>query len=352
MAFLTLKNISIKGIAAAVPEFVESNYNYDWISLAEREMLVKTTGISNRHVAPAGLCTSDMCYAAAYKLLDDLHVNRDEIEILIFVSQSPDYFLPATSIILQNKLSLKKETIAFDVMLGCSGYTYGLSIIGSMMSSGKYKKGLLLVGDKSTFSVSEFDKSTYPIFGDAGTATLLEFDNEADPIDFSLNSDGSGFQSIIIPEGGVRNPWNLDSDKRIKIEEGIERSGRNLVLDGLEVFNFSLREVAPDIKKLLKYNQTEIEDYDFFVFHQANKLMIESIRKKLKVPPEKVPYSLNEFGNTSSASIPLTIVSNLGRGLIDRKLKLMISGFGVGLSWGSVSLTLNQVYCPEVIYLP
>lgn len=351
MAFITVNNISIKGIAATVPASFEKNLDYDWISLPEREMLVKTTGIEKRHIASENICTSDMCLASAEKLISDLNINKDEIEVLLFVSQSPDYFLPATSIILQDKLGLKKTTLAFDIQLGCSGYVYGLSVIGSLMANGKLKKGLLLVGDKSSFSQSKKDKSTYPIFSDAGTATLLEYDEKAEPMHFNLQSDGSGHQAIIIPDGGVRSPWNKNSDEVVKIEEGIERSRRNLVLDGVEVFNFSIREAPVNVKDLLEKTGTTIDDYEYFIFHQANKLMNETIRKKLKLPLEKVPYSLAEFGNTSSASIPLTIVSQIGESLKDKNSKMVFSAFGVGLSWASMNVSLNHIHCPKLIMI-
>ncbi|MEO6883136.1 MAG: ketoacyl-ACP synthase III [Bacteroidia bacterium] len=351
MAFLSVKNIKIAGIAACVPKNEESNLDYDWISLAERELLIKTTGIAKRRVALDGLCTSDMCYASANTLFQELNIDRSEIDIVIFVSQSPDYFLPATSIILQDRLQLPKTTMAFDMQLGCSGYVYGLSVISNLMNANKFRKGLLMVGDKSSFSQSKKDKSTYPIFGDAGTATLLEYNEKADQMDFNLQSDGSGYKAIIIPDGGTRSPYNKDSETMVEIEKGIIRSRKNLVLDGLEVFNFSLREATPNINNLLKHIGKTTADFDYFLFHQANKLMNESIRKKLKIAPEKVPYSLTNYGNTSSASIPLTIVTELTEKIKNKKISLLLSAFGVGLSWGSATLKTENLICPKLIEL-
>lgn len=349
MAFLTINNIKLTGIAACVPKNMESNNDYDWITEKERELLIKTTGIYFRRTAPKQITTSDMCFSAAEELLNKLSVHRDDIEILIFVTQSPDYFLPATSIILQNKLGLNKATMAFDIQLGCSGYVYGLSVIANLMNGGKFKKGLLLVGDKSSFSPSKKDKSTYPIFGDAGSATLLEYDCDAEKMDFNLQSDGSGANAIIIPDGGMRNSYTDDSDTMVEISPGIIRNRKNLSLDGIEVFNFSVREVAPNVTNLLKYNSTQIENYSYFIFHQANKLMNESIRKKLKIDIEKVPYSLHNFGNTSSASIPLTIVTELGEELKFKKTNILLSAFGVGLSWASAAINVNNLKCMPLI---
>ena len=350
MALLSVENIVLRGIAACVPAQRESNRDYDWIEPSERELLIKTTGIEERRVASANICTSDMCLAAAEKLLSELRTDRSEIDILVFVSQSPDYYLPATGIILQDKLGLPKTTMAFDMQLGCSGYVYGLSVISNLMSGGKFRKGLLLVGDKSSFSQSRKDKSTYPIFGDAGTATLLEYEEgRGNRIDFNLQSDGSGYRSIMIRDGGTRYPYSAASEIPEEIAPGIIRAPRNLILDGVEVFNFTLREVAPNIQALLRFNHTAVTDYDYFVFHQANRLMNESIRKKLNVESEKVPYSLTKYGNTSSASIPLTIVTELSGKIKNRPASLLFSAFGVGLSWASAAVRVNNLVCPPLI---
>lgn len=348
MAIFSVPNVKIAGISACVPPKSVSNHDYEYITQKDRELLIKTTGIEKRRYAAPLVTTSDLCYQAAQKLLSEMAWQPDEVDLLVFVSQSRDYFLPATAIVLQNRLGLSKSTLAFDISLGCSGYVYGLSVISSLVSQGGLKKGLLMVGDISTFSLNEKDKSTYPLFGDAGTVTALEFQPGA-KMNFNLQSDGSGAEAIIIPDGGLRNPLNEDSYIEREIEPGVVRNKRNLSLDGLEVFNFSLREVAPNIKALLESTNETTDDYDFYVLHQANKLMNESIRKKLKIGPEKVPYSLDEYGNTSSASIPLTIVSRMREVVATQKTKNIFSGFGVGLSWGSVSLEMDCIVCPDVI---
>lgn len=349
MAIFSVSNIKLSGIAACVPKTSESNLDYNWISEQERNLLIKTTGIKNRRIAPKGLTTSDLCLEAAKILLQKLNWNKEEIGAVILVSQSHDYFLPASSIILQDKLGLPKSCIAFDIDLGCSGYVYGMATIASLMSTAGIKKGLLLVGDISSFSLNKKDKSAYPLFGDAGTASAIEFDASAPKMDFNLQSDGAGCEAIKIADGGMRHPLTPDSFIETEIEKGIIRSRRDLVLNGLEIFNFSLREVAPNINALLQYNATSIADYDQFVFHQANKLMNETIRKKLKVDADKVPYSLEEYGNTSSASIPLTIVSQLGEKVKNKTVSFLMSGFGTGYSWGSVTLKTNDLVCPPVI---
>lgn len=351
MAFFSIQNIALKGIAAAVPSQEESNWDYDLLTESEKKLLIKTTGVEKRRRAPKGMATSDLCFAAAEKLLEELKWDKDEVDALIFVSQSSDYYLPATAIILQDRLGLPKSCLAFDIGLGCSGYVYGLSVLGSILSASGLKKALLMAGDVSTATCSVEDKSTYPLFGDAGTVTAIQFDDTAAPITFSLNSDGSGYKAIIILDGGVRNLASPESFELKEIGKGIKRAGLNLALNGLDVFNFSVTEIPASIKEFLQKTEKQPEDFDYFVMHQANKLMNETIRKKTAFPVEKVPYSISKYGNTSSASIPLTIVSELKDKIADGETEFLLAGFGVGLSWGIASLKVKDIVCPNVIEL-
>jgi 3-oxoacyl-[acyl-carrier-protein] synthase-3 len=351
MALLTVENINIKGIAGAVPKTVLSNWDYTHITEPERKLLIKTTGVAERRITgTSGITTTDLCKAAAEKILEQTGTSKDDIEILVFVSQTPDYFLPASSITLQNRLGLPKTCMAFDMNLGCSGFVYGLSVISSLISTGKFKKGLLLCGDISSAGPPEEDKSVFPLFGDAGTATLLEYDTTAQKMNFSLQSDGSGYEAIIVREGGMRKPFTVDSFTLVEKEKGISRASRNLELNGMAVFDFSVTEVPKNINDFFKNTGTTPESYDYFVMHQANQLMNETIRKKLKFTPEKVPYTLPKYGNTSSASIPLTIASEL-KDKVAGTTKFLASGFGVGLSWGTVSFQTKGLICPEIIEL-
>lgn len=345
----TVNHIAIKGLSACVPQQVSKTIDYDWITQEERIAFIKNTGVEEKRIAGKTVATSDMCEKSANELLNKLNWEKESIDVLIFVSQSPDYFLPATSAILQHKLGLKKSVIAFDINLGCSGYIYGLYVISNLISSGNLKRGILLTGDTSTLATNYKDKSTYPLFGDAGTATALEFDSEAEPMYFNMFTDGSGYKSIIVEDGGARNQFTEKSFIEHKIEEGIIRSDKNLVLDGVEVFNFALKEVAISIDAILKESNTFKSTIDFFVMHQANKFINECVRKKCKVEPEKVPYSIQKFGNTSSASIPLTMIYKIREELENKSLHLLLSGFGVGYSWGNAILKTNKVICTEII---
>ncbi len=348
MAVFSIPNIKLSGLSACVPKHTEDNKNFSLISEEDRETFINTVGIRYRRVAADGVTASDLCFTAAEKLLNDLNWNREEIKVLVFVTQTPDYLIPNTSSLLQEKLKLSKNCLAFDVNLGCSGYVYGLSIVSSLLQNMPGGKALLLVGDISTRTISMKDKSTAPLFSDAGTATAVEF-SSSHQIHFNLQTDGKEFDDIIISDGGYRNPVSKNSFTETEYEKGIVRNNLQMKLDGAKIFNFALREIAPNINTLLTEKQIEKSTIDYFVFHQANKLMIESVRKKLKVEPEKVPYSLYDFGNTSSATVPLTMLVKLREQLVSQKLNLLLSGFGVGLSWGSCYLETEKIICSELI---
>ncbi|MDG1332115.1 MAG: ketoacyl-ACP synthase III [Crocinitomicaceae bacterium] len=325
MAFIRTQNVRIAGVSAAIPKNIESNQDLANIPQESIDLLVQTTGIKSRRIAPKSISASYMCFASAEKLLNELNWDRSEIEILIFVSQTPDQPIPGSSMLLQERLGLSKSCMAMDLNQGCAGYVYGLSTIMSLMSASKLKKGLLLVGDTITHLLDENDQSTVPIFSDAGTATALEFDPDAEDAVFNLQTDGKGYSAI-----------------QQKKEE-------RMTMNGHEVFHFGLKEVVPNIKSTLENSETQIEAIDHFIFHQANLLLNESIRKKLKVPAEKVPYTLNELGNTSCATIPITLVSSLGKELTNTHKTCLLSGFGVGLSWGSGIVNFSKCVCPDLI---
>ena len=324
MSFTTVNNVSILGISSAVPKQVSINTNSKFI---------ETTGIYEKRIVEKDTCTSDLCLAAAEQLIADLNIDRQEIEVVVFISQTPDYKLPVTSTILQHKLNLTQACICIDIPLGCSGYVYGLYVIASLLNTVR-KKGLLLVGDTISKELNSADTSTEPLFGDAGTATLLGFDLAANPIHFSLGSDGAGYESIIIPKGGCRHKYDT-------VDE-------HLFLNGIDVFQFGINKVPKVVNKFLEVFNLSVEDFDYFVFHQANKMMLDKIYKKLKIPFAKTLHSLKKFGNTSSATIPLTLVTNVN--FIKKETTLLFCGFGVGLSWGVSYIKPTQdIYCCKLI---
>lgn len=339
MGFLKVNNVKISGIVSAVPGNIVKNRELDlFVNEQEAEKFISVTGIAEkRHVSP-DQCTSDLCYSAAEELIKKLNWNKEDIEVLVMVTQTPDYVVPNTSIILQDRLGLPKSCVCFDVPLGCSGYVYGLSIISQFLQNGGFKKGLLLVGDTLSKQCSTLDKSTYPLFGDAGCATALEY-NEGSEMLYNLWSDGSGYSSIIVPDGGYRNPLTEKSLLQEADAEGNTRSRINTYMNGTEVFSFGISEVPKEIKKFVAHFDLDMSKIDFTFFHQANKFMNEMIRKKVGLTKEQVPYSLDRFGNTSSATVPVTIAT-LGDSI--KNTEVLMCGFGVGLSIGILKTRIEE----------
>ena len=350
MAFLEFKNVSIVGMAAGVPETIADNLHPtkdDSISTEySPEDFVKTTGVKERRVS-FELTTSDLCYAAAEQLIVDLGWGKEEIGAIFFVSQTPDYILPATACILQDRLGLSKECYAADISLGCSGWVYGLSSALSLLSCGTIKKALVMCGEaKARFRGEK--RRLNPLFGSAGTVTAVEYQEGAYPIRFHFGTDGSGFDAIITPDGGSRNPGTINSfDKEML--DGKETTRLQSRMKGMDVFSFGITTAPKSVKKLGEHYGFNYLDADWFVFHQANMMMNNMIVKKLKLPKEKVPSSMYHFGNTNGASIPMTIVAELKGKVEDKPTTFVCCGFGVGLSWGTVAFKTEKLVISDLI---
>jgi 3-oxoacyl-[acyl-carrier-protein] synthase-3 len=336
MRHISISNIKIEGISAAVPKNKLVN---------ENPRLRNMIGINERRVTNESTFTSDLCYAAAEDIIKKLDIDKNDIGVMVFVSQTPDYKLPITSAILQDKLNLPQECICFDVPLGCSGYTYGLYILSSLIKSSNSKYGILLSGDTISKEVNPKDNSTFPLFGDAGTATILKYDLEfKNSIIFNLGTDGSGYNSIIIPHGGSKFPISDESFIEFQDENGNIRRKYDLYLNGGEVFDFGTNKISKILKQFIEENLSEV---DCLILHQANKFMNDRITKKVGVPLEKSLSSLANFGNTSSATIPLTLVTQLST--INTFKNIVFCGFGVGLSWASAIIHQENIYCADLI---
>lgn len=349
MANFRYNNTGIAGLSAAVPSKVYKNLtDNDNFSEEDARAIVEKTGIFERRVADASTCASDLCFAATEKLLTDMGIDRSEIDVLIFVSQTPDFRMPATAITLQHRLALPKSCLAFDVNLGCSGFVVGLNIAYGFLQQDSIRNVLLLNGETRTKVYSFRDRQTGFLFGDAGTACLVNKNDKYGPSWFTLDSDGSKSDYISIKSGGYRNPSTPESFIERERENGRVFSDEQGYMDGAGVFEFVITEVPRSIRNILQYSETEKDQIDYFVFHQANKFMNDHLNRKLKLEEDKVPYSLDRFGNTSSVSIPITIVSELGGKLNDDK-KVLISGFGVGLSLGTAVIHLNDPFIGKLV---
>ena len=323
-------------MAAAVPHTVINNYEYTKYFPAEQvKEVVDKVGVFERRFADADTCASDLCFSAAEKLIADNNIDKSEIDLLVFISQTPDYRMPATSILLQHRLGLSQSCIAFDINLGCAAFCYGLSVIYGMMKGGKIRKALLLDGETRSKVYSPKDRRCAFIFGDAGIAALIECDERFGQSWFSLNSDGSRGDLIMIKGGGYRHPSSIETlTEKVVDEYGNIRNDEQGYMRGGDVFNFVIREIPRDIKKTLEVAGKTSRDFDYIVFHQANNFINSYVAKKMKLDTKKIPSTIAKYGNTSSVSVPLTIVSEL-QGKLQGEKTLLLSAFGVGMSWAT-----------------
>lgn len=342
MAFIEVKNVSVKGISAGVPRRVIDNLKEfnDYSQEYDAAAFVESTGVKERRID--NLTTSDLCVPAAEQLIADLGWDKKEIDAIVFVSQMHDYILPATACIIQERLGLSKECYAMDVALGCSGWVYGLSVVSSLLQTGSIKKALLLAGEGRRRV--PYDE---PLFGFAGTATALEYEEGAEGFKFHFGTDGSSYDAIIIPDGGCRNQFTA---KSLEMEDFNGRQINRLYsrMKGMDVFAFGISTVPKSVKQLSEHFGIDHHDADYYLLHQANLKMNNMIAKKLKWEAEKVPICMDTFGNTSSASIPLTFVTRLGD-KVQGERRYICCGFGVGLSWGTVAFSTKDLLLSKLV---
>ena len=347
MAKLTFHGVGIKAISACVPQQVVYNKDLGYLIPEEEiEKTINNIGIVERRIAASDVTASDLCFKAAQQLMTDNCIAPESIDVLLFMSQTPDYRIPATSCLLQERLGLPRETMCFDISLGCSGYLFALSTAFAYASMEGVNRVLLLDGETFSKIVNRRDKVDWPLYGDAGTATLVE-KGVFQPSTFMLYTDGSGADTLKI-HAGMRNPITPQSCVEREQEDGNIRSDLEVFMDGMDVFNFAISKVPKSIKALLKETNDTIDDVDYLVFHQANRFMMDFFVKKLKISHDRVPYCIGKYGNVSSASVPLTISSELN-GKLEGDNKVVLSAFGAGLSWGSAIMQMHHCHVSPVI---
>jgi 3-oxoacyl-[acyl-carrier-protein] synthase-3 len=312
----------------------------------EVNKMINSVGIHERRICDDDVFASDLCYKAAKQLMEENNIAPESIDMLLFMSQGADYRCPATACILQHRLGLPKTCAAMDLSLACSGYVYALSTAMALASTNGINRVLLLDGEAFSKLVNKRDKVNVPLYGDAGTATLIEKGNFGESL-FILNTDGSGEDAVKIP-AGMRNPITPESCVETEREEGNFRNDLQVYMDGMDVFNFAIKNVPKGVKEIVKEAEISLEDIDHLVFHQSNKFMTDFFVKKLKFNPDKVPYCIGKYGNTSSASVPLTICSELNQKLKPND-KVVMCGFGAGLSWGTALVSFGVTKIMPVI---
>lgn len=344
----TFANIKILGISTAVPtnkEVLSEKYN-DVFGEDMVASFSKKTGVVERRLTKPEQTASDLAFVAAEKLLDEKQIDRQEIGMCILVTQTPDYSIPATACVLHKRLGLAKDCLAFDVNLGCSGYVYGLQIVASLMETTPCKYALLLVGDTSNKSgvlgagIAPEDSASVMLFGEGGSATLMEKCDEAPEIVTALRSDGDGFKAIIAPAGRARNTHA--SHERVMWADGNKRSDYDLYMNGVDVFTFTITEVPQIINEFVDTYGMDKDEFDCYAFHQANTFIFKQIVKRTKIPKDKLHVSMDRYGNTSVTSIPLTLCDRFGDENNGKDRHIFSCGFGIGLSWGIATFTVNE----------
>lgn len=346
MAFFSCKNIQVKAVASAVPDDVE--YSTDYAELFGETYVKKfiaSTGVERRYTSHRiGVTASDLCCAAAEKVLTELEYDRSKINALIYASSSRDYFAPVSACVLQDRLGLSEECMCYDVPLGCSAYVYGLYLAAAQIQAG-CRSVLLLAGSASDQLPKTYVPSEIPMLsGDSGSATLIEYENDSAPIYGLLRSIGKSRDALMQPYGGQRHPFWMVADE-VGLQKAAELNNR-LYMDGLEVMRFSLREVVEMVKDFCAHFDVGFEDFDILACHQANKLIISNLARKIKCPIDKIPLSIVNYANTGCGSVPLAICDHYSNLSPSRgKTQVLTCGFGIGLSLGIVGVTVDTDKC-------
>ena len=351
MSQLTINNVRLAGMSACVPATVEDNRSLP-IYKDENDALkvIASTGIERHHKVDAGTTASDLTVKAVEALLENMGWQPQDIDCFAYVCTSRDYIAPQTACVLQDRLKLRSDCCVFDLPFGCSGWVYGMSIVGSLMSHGTFKRAILVAAETNTQNRNPLDTTVRPLFGDAATATALEYDEQrARPMNFMYGVDGSGFQAVWAPYGGMRNPVTPEALQEKEVAPGVFRRDVDMVVNGMDVFGFAIKRPPQSLKELIATFNIDVETVDLLLLHQANKFIDEKIRKSVKIPPEKTPYCLEEYGNVTSASIPLTMVSRCRETLAGEERHCLACGFGVGLAWASMEFYAGDVKISEVI---
>lgn len=348
---LTIPHVAIRGMAASVPPQTEATRDIEFYTTSEEAANVEaTTGVVRKHVVKdSGVTGADLCIRAAERLLDDLGWERDSIDLIVNVTQTPDYINHPNVFVAHERLGLKKECMSLDLYHGCPGWVVGMMSASSLVSFGTMRRCLLLAGDNISSMQWALDHESRPLFGDCGSATALQFDENASPLIFDTGTNSEDGKALIHDQGGYRNPFTMES-LRAELDR---RSGKiepkENGMDGMSVFSFGISTPPKSIKKLCEENGIDLATIDKLVLHQANLFMVQKIAKKLKVEPERVPISLGKYGNVTSATIPLTIVSECAEEYRKKTMKTVACGFGTGLAWASVYMETSNLIIPDVI---
>jgi 3-oxoacyl-[acyl-carrier-protein] synthase III len=347
------KNKKISGILTVLPSkevtFEDGIENYNF-SRAKSMKLKLAMGYNKRRIVEDGVCSSDLAIHGLKYLFENKFVDKTEVDALLFVSQSPDHFMPPTSNIIQGELELKQDILCLDINQGCAGYLIGLQQAFMLLDQESIKKVVLINADVLSPKVSVRDRNSNPLIGDAASITIVERDTESNEIYSSIFMNGNGAKVLQIPAGGFRMPSTEETRTMVEDANGNFRSLDNLVMEGDKVFNFVQTEVPPMINNILERSGSAKDQIDYYLFHQPNRFMLQKLADKIGVDRNKLPSNIVEnFGNASGVSIPTNICYNLGKDLEVNKYNVCLSGFGVGLTWGAMIMELGNLNFNTII---
>jgi len=352
---LKFKNKKITGILTVLPSkevsFEDEMENYNF-SKEQSAKLKKIMGYGSHRIVDENVCCSDLAVAGINYLIERGHLKKEEIDAIVMVTQTPDYIMPVTSILIQGKLDLKKDMYCVDVNQGCAGYLVGLHQAFMFLEQETVNKVVLVNADILTRKVSKKDRNSYPLVGDGASITIVEKDTTSPEIFSNIKVDGTNWDALMIPAGGMRLPISPETGVFQEDDKGNIRSKDNLVMKGDAVFNFVQTEVPPMINDLVTYAGVEMDTIDYFMFHQPNRFMLQKLADKMKVSYDRMPNNVVEhFGNASGVTIPTDITFNLGQKLCDNEYMVCLAGFGVGLTWSSMLIKMGKLdFCEMINY--
>ena len=349
-------NARISAIQVALPAqercFDEEFPNYK-LTEDKARRFKKMMGVDRHRIAPPGVTSGDLCQAALTRLLDQGTLRKEDIGALVFVSQTPDHFLPPTSNVIQGKLGLGRDVVCLDLNQGCAGFLMGLMQAFMLLNLPGMGKVVVLCGDTASRQVSPFNRVSWPLLGDAGSATVVERSPGAGPIHMNLQMDGARHGALMVPAGAYRQPSSAETLREVEVEEGVVRSLEHVHMDGAAVFAFTMEDVPPLIEGILALSGDDRESIDQFLFHQPNQFMLQQMGDKMRLPRTKLPSNIvGLYGNCSSVSLPLNIAHNCGAALLGGPMRVCLSGFGVGLTWSAMVLTLGPLDACGILDVP
>ena len=348
-----LKNRKISTVVGVVPRDerrFDDEYPIVKLTPEKAKRFKKMMSLDRHRIAPPEVCSSDLCLYGVQRLLSEGTLKKEDIGALLFISQTPDYYMPATSNVIQGRLGLGHEVICFDINQGCAGFLSGFVQACLLLNIPSIRKVVLLNGETGSKQMDKCNRISYPLTGDAGSVTVIERCDAENPVYADIKNDGSRHKVIMVPAGGYRNPTTLESLQLREVDEGVLQNQKHVHMDGAAIFNFTMTDVPPQVDEVLKFSGNTRESIEYFLFHQPNPFILTQMAEKMKIPAAKLPNNIvSIYGNCSSVTIPLNIALNCGEAVRQGSHRVCFSGFGVGLTWISMVMDLGPLDVCKIV---